>query len=873
MAVVARGPLQMPDSGGVSRNVAVVVVHGVGDTRPGDTVNYIVDSLGGTTEPVAHNRQDPVPEPEPGAPSTVHIVAAAAHNEVHYLPEPATDLVEAERTEAAAKAVKLGRTPSAAMRFPVFARRVTPAGGGRATVIELYWADLTKKDGGWFNAAVGFARFIFEIPHVIDGFLRHPKDWLSQVFRWLVLVASCCVRGPLAGYCTVMLGGGLIYWSFSQIPKREDVGMLADQIAKVIGDVAQQMPPWLNISTILRPMAGMAETPYRDVLLICTVGIAAFAVTSACVSLLARSERPAVTSSALCLLILALFYLIDILVLRPGRYANYAGILYFDYLSVAMFVLGWAGFHAFVTRRKHDVGFADLGFFVGAWAWFFVFDLSPLGDGVRTGLGFDVEQLIKPSDIHSSTVHFKAFDLYYWLLSWLWASWAVLMLSAFVLAVALYVLNFWRWSRGYRGIFAALALATVQACVWLTVLPALGVLHIDDVLCSGNRYSDKIEPVGCQSKLRQNNDLVRLLSSLQEVDAPRGVLPAQTRAKLDRTIAERTAQKMHPPMLRAITELSLSVVWHSAILLGAVVLGLAVVFWHFLRTRILPLSSTLRPPRLVISMWGLWWLGVLGFINVVLCFSWIDHGGETARLVLARIGLEQAASMGGIAVPAEVVQMVVLFASALLIVSQASVFKTAFSGILDVMQDLIDHHYRVGTSLVGRMTRRPGDQPIRRDRITARLDVVMRELVAKQDYDDVIFLAHSQGTVIVFDYLRGDRARAALGDRRPHVVTAGSPLSNIYEYYFNEYRDLPAQIAAMSPCPATWTNFYRLDDPISGPLSTCVKIEAKPVDGPVCPVNNVRLQTGAGHFAYWPDGEVRERIAGLLNRAYDRATV
>lgn len=99
----------------------------------------------------------------------------------------------------------------------------------------------------------------------------------------------------------------------------------------------------------------------------------------------------------------------------------------------------------------------------------------------------------------------------------------------------------------------------------------------------------------------------------------------------------------------------------------------------------------------------------------------------------------------------------------------------------------------------------------RRTRILARGHAVFEPLLA-QPYERVVVIAHSQGTLIATDLLRMTRdARASSRGSPPiHLVTLGSPLSNLY------HRLLPASFAWVEDATrdpktlgvASWTNIY-----------------------------------------------------------------
>jgi hypothetical protein len=138
-----------------------------------------------------------------------------------------------------------------------------------------------------------------------------------------------------------------------------------------------------------------------------------------------------------------------------------------------------------------------------------------------------------------------------------------------------------------------------------------------------------------------------------------------------------------------------------------------------------------------------------------------------------------------------------------------------FTTAIHIARDLIDHQYRpeLGYSyyLLPKAWRDPG-RP-RRSRISQRLDTLAREVICKTPFDNLVFVVHSQGSVIVYDYLLAGGVQCGhLLRVRPHLVTFGSPLGHLYEFYFREYDGLEKHIGALSTQLSSWTNVYRVDD-------------------------------------------------------------
>jgi hypothetical protein len=151
---------------------------------------------------------------------------------------------------------------------------------------------------------------------------------------------------------------------------------------------------------------------------------------------------------------------------------------------------------------------------------------------------------------------------------------------------------------------------------------------------------------------------------------------------------------------------------------------------------------------------------------------------------------------------------------------------------------------------------------LRRERIQGRLNLVLEHFVQNQGYDGVIFLAHSQGSVIVYDFLRDNGPNyTRLGDAAPALLTFGSPLGSIYQKYFHEYaasKTVPLGIASKLKC---WINLYRVDDYIGGRISP----------PPGLRVDNHVMGMG-GHTGYWTEPDVAEALDAILTGKVADAT-
>jgi hypothetical protein len=134
--------------------------------------------------------------------------------------------------------------------------------------------------------------------------------------------------------------------------------------------------------------------------------------------------------------------------------------------------------------------------------------------------------------------------------------------------------------------------------------------------------------------------------------------------------------------------------------------------------------------------------------------------------------------------------------------------------------------------------------------------------VAHGGFDQIIFLAHSQGSVILYEYLRSTDDNTAFNNiKRIDVVTLGSPLTHLYQYYFDEYGRQKPEASSLHPQLKTWTNLWRVDDPIGNRVDI--------VAGNF--VTNEVLGPG-GHQNYWREARVRQVLMGLVGYPHSSAS-
>lgn len=146
---------------------------------------------------------------------------------------------------------------------------------------------------------------------------------------------------------------------------------------------------------------------------------------------------------------------------------------------------------------------------------------------------------------------------------------------------------------------------------------------------------------------------------------------------------------------------------------------------------------------------------------------------------------------------------------------------------------------------------RPGSASryAQRERILGRFRLVHDHLARQMDYDRLIVVAHSQGTVIAAQSL----ALNDLPDRPRYLLTMGSPLTHIYGQYFAKGFGLDP----LSGRLARWINIYRCDDFVG------TRVRA-----PGDMVENLRVRPN-GHTGYWTDRNVWAALRQALNTRRD----
>lgn len=195
-------------------------------------------------------------------------------------------------------------------------------------------------------------------------------------------------------------------------------------------------------------------------------------------------------------------------------------------------------------------------------------------------------------------------------------------------------------------------------------------------------------------------------------------------------------------------------------------------------------------------------------------------------------------------------------------------------GFVHIGRDLVDHQYnpnprslearlgaKEGASTASNTSPRPAGFR-RRRRIQARLEALIQDVIVGKKFDRLIFFGHSQGTVIIHDYLfnHGGFVRPEHYDHLKEigqidVLTIGSPLTHIYRYYFHDYDRAPGEPDYPAPLLGkikSWSNMWRVDDPIGQNVDYLDSIA------------NVGLAPG-GHTYYWRENPVCAKLWSVIH--------
>jgi hypothetical protein len=175
---------------------------------------------------------------------------------------------------------------------------------------------------------------------------------------------------------------------------------------------------------------------------------------------------------------------------------------------------------------------------------------------------------------------------------------------------------------------------------------------------------------------------------------------------------------------------------------------------------------------------------------------------------------------------------------------------------IHIARDLIDHQYRPSRSIVHWLLpveyRNEPRYP-HRERLLHRVKSAVRFLEDKGCHA-IVFVAHSQGSIIVFEYLKNLLPAAEGSAHRRAVVTFGAPLDHLYAHYFHDYANVGETLGQLKGSVASWTNLHRIDDPIGNSI--------RGSDGWM---TDIAMGKG-GHTKYWEETAVAQVIVESINR-------
>lgn len=397
---------------------------------------------------------------------------------------------------------------------------------------------------------------------------------------------------------------------------------------------------------------------------------------------------------------------------------------------------------------------------------------------------------------------------YFWtfrpILLGVWIAWASMLLVAIALLLVRSLFDHRRAKRGVRHrLSAAMAIAIAQCAFWLTVLPILGVMIIE---AAGNDPRD---------------------ASYRVVV---GALLGDGEAKSLSQAAKETGEALWLTFTFDVLCFALVIVAAAGIVLSRRLL----LVWP--GANLDRLSD--RLPRVIVSSTIVWAIILGGLLLAPIEILRAQREIPNAYLI----------ALAPYAV-------VVLYAARFLwnlVHAQAAI-------AVHIARDLVDHHTSQADQLGGRLGGEEGSRNAasikpKRLRIQRRLESALEHLATSLNPTRVLFVAHSQGTVILLEFLRdGQRLRRIFPNARIDVLTLGSPISHLYGHYFHEYSDVGAMVVEANTLVSSWHNMYRVGDPIAHRIVTAKK---------GFPTNEALLK--GGHTDYWREERVCAQVMAMI---------
>lgn len=149
----------------------------------------------------------------------------------------------------------------------------------------------------------------------------------------------------------------------------------------------------------------------------------------------------------------------------------------------------------------------------------------------------------------------------------------------------------------------------------------------------------------------------------------------------------------------------------------------------------------------------------------------------------------------------------------------------------------------------------PKSAPSSREILKCRFIRVLDWLKGRENPSRVIFVTHSQGSVLAIDAFADAEISKMLKPLTTELVTMGSPFSHLYQRYFPSW--FPGfsdeRWRVLKKTISRWHNIYRADDYIG------TEIKGNRENFP----QNIPIETG-GHTGYWNDAQVRSKLEDTL---------
>lgn len=416
---------------------------------------------------------------------------------------------------------------------------------------------------------------------------------------------------------------------------------------------------------------------------------------------------------------------------------------------------------------------------------------------------------------------------------YIWVLWSATIAAAILMLVPVYLMEALGW-RPKNDLplarpGAALGLVLLQGLIWKVIVAPLSVSVIEKIAT--------IKPVIVQSSFQ------RLLAV--RTDGVSGCLLGDGQALIMQVcrIIERAPAEV---LTDAVSRLKGVFVYNSLHAIYTIAIFVAIILVRVFIVRLPRLTTAVKArlmPRVIMSQ------SIIAFLFCGSVFNLYIYWAQLYEyeFFLHNLPLIRAVWLWP-AVFAIVVAVLYFF----------NIFQVVTASIVHIFRDVVDHQYRprfdnLEFAMPGKA--RPKSPWPRRARIQERMNVLLQTIVRDHQFDRIVLAGHSQGSVIIYEYLKSDDDNADLGRVQSiDIVSVGSPLTHLYQYYFDEYGGAPVPARDLNPVLRSWTNLCRFDDPIGGPVSILA-------DGFI---RNVGLDRG-GHMDYWSDPQVCDAILDAIS--------